>query len=69
MIIEEMRKERLRSYRPCFLDKRTGRTAKADYTVSLFPSEVEAKARELNGKSQNITVFFQPIGGQRRAKP
>jgi hypothetical protein len=45
-IIEELRKEKLVSYRPYFTDDRTGKTEAAGYTVSLFPSEVERKKAE-----------------------
>ena len=45
-IIEQLRGERLVSYRPYFTDDRTGITDPAGYTVSLFPSEVERKQAE-----------------------
>jgi hypothetical protein len=45
-IIEELRKEKLVSYRPYFTDNRTGKTDGASYTVSLFPSEIERKQAE-----------------------
>jgi len=38
MIIERLRGERLQTYRPVYHYE--GRTEAADYTISLFPSEV-----------------------------
>lgn len=56
MIIEQIKGEKLVSYRPRFLDIRTGKSELANYTVSLFPSEVERK--QAAQSSQNIIVTY-----------
>ena len=40
MITEELKGEKMETYRPIFVDRKTGTHEEASYTVSLFPSEV-----------------------------
>lgn len=57
MIIEQIKGEKLQSYRPIFIDRRDGSEDAATYTVSLFPSEVIAKQVAMSTK--NIVVMFK----------
>jgi hypothetical protein len=57
MIIEDIQGEKLKRYRPVFYDLRTGKTDKAGYTVSLFPSEIDAKERTMS--RQYVKVTFE----------
>jgi hypothetical protein len=56
MIIEKLKGEKLKSYYPNFLDIRTGKSEKANYKVSLFPSEVLEK--ETMQSKGNIVVSY-----------
>jgi len=56
MVIEKIKGEKLKQYYPNFLDIRTGKSEKASYKVSLFPSEVSEK--EAMQSRENIVVSY-----------
>lgn len=56
LIIEKLKGEQLKSYYPNFLDTRTGKSEKASYKVSLFPSEISEK--ETMQSRGNIIVSY-----------
>ena len=58
-VIEQLKGEKLVSYRPFFTDSRTGKTDGANYTVSLFPSEIERRQAEQS--REHITVTYLTI--------
>ena len=58
MIIEDLRGERLKRYRPVFRDLRTGKEEAAEYTISLFPSEVLMKEHCQSTETENVIVKY-----------
>ena len=59
MIIERLRGERLQTYRPVYHYE--GRTEAADYTISLFPSEVVRREASYSGGKIKVRLVKEEI--------
>ncbi len=56
MKIEELQGEKMKVYRPIFIDRRTGQETEFRDTVHLFPSEVIGKQIE-QSTAKTVVVY------------
>ena len=57
MIIEQLKGEKLNRYRPVYINRKTGEQNEAEFTISLFPSEVID--RQIAQSTDKTIVMFK----------
>ncbi len=59
MIIEELKGEKLGRYKPVYINRKTGEQSEAEFTISLFPSEVID--RQIAQSTDKTIVMFKAV--------